>query len=100
MTLTVLDIIKRAMRLHGTLASGDTPAAPDTTDFLLALNTMKRAMFGTLIGPRLSPQSVTGASGQAERGGEYQVGSGGGIRPITLTGPVRLMRVRGPIRLM
>ncbi len=73
MSLLVRDVIKRAMRMQGALASGADPNADEATDYLLALNTMKRAMFGTLIGPRLSPQSVTGASGQAERGGLYQV---------------------------
>ena len=84
MSLIVKDIIKRAMRMHGALASGSDPDATETADYLVALNTLKRSMFGTLIGPRLSPQSVTGVAAQAERGGEYQVTATGAF---ALTAP-------------
>jgi hypothetical protein len=41
---------------------------------MLSLNIMKRAMLGTIIGPRLSPQDCTGLTAvQAENGGEYQI---------------------------
>ena len=83
-SLIVKDVIKRAMRMHGALASGNDPDATESADYLIALNTMKRAMFGTLIGPRLSPQSVTGVAAQAERGGEYEIAA---AAPFTLTAP-------------
>ena len=56
----VRDVISRAMRLNGALASGDSPEADELNDAMLALNTMKRALFGTVIGTRLSPQDLTG----------------------------------------
>ena len=84
MSLTVKDVIKRAMRMHGALASGADPDATESADYLIAMNTMKRALFGTLIGPRLSPQSVTGAAAQAERGGEYEIAA---TAAFTLTAP-------------
>jgi len=72
-SLTVRDVIKRASRLHGAIATGDDPSADELNDALQALNTMKRALFGTVIGVRLSPQDATGASKQAENGAEIQV---------------------------
>ena len=51
---------------------------------LIAFNAMKRAWMGALIGPRLSPLALTGVSGQAESGGEYQIP--GGAR-FTLSAP-------------
>jgi hypothetical protein len=44
---------------------------------------MKRAWFGTLIGPRMSAQQITGSSGQAENGGEYAIPANG----FVLTAP-------------
>ena len=73
MSLTVYQVIERAMRLNGALAAGDTPGADDAADAFTAYNTMKRAWFGTLIGPRMSAQPITGSSGQAENGGEYAI---------------------------
>lgn len=67
------DVIARAMRLNGNLAGGSTPGAADLADGFLALNTMKRAMFGTLIGTRLSAQQGVGTVQQAENGGEYAI---------------------------
>ena len=84
MSLTVKDVIKRAMRMHGALASGADPDATESADYLIAMNTMKRAMFGTLIGPRLSPQPAPGTAAQAERGGEYEVVA---TAAFTLTAP-------------
>ncbi|MEO8925902.1 MAG: hypothetical protein ABI306_01950 [Caulobacteraceae bacterium] len=72
--LTVRDVIKRAGRLDGTIATGDDPSSDELNDAMVALNTMKRAMFGTFIGVRLSPQDCTGLlTKQAENGGEYQI---------------------------
>jgi hypothetical protein len=71
MSLNALGVISRAMRLYGQLAAGDTPGANDAADALIAFNAMKRAWFGTLIGPRLTSIGLTGTSGQAENGGEY-----------------------------
>jgi hypothetical protein len=85
MSLTVRQVIERAGRLHGLWASGAEPSASEAADALVAINAMKRAMFGTLIGPRLGPQSLTGATGQAENGGEYQIP--GGVA-FTLTAPL------------
>ena len=73
MSLNALGVISRAFRLLGTLAGGDTPAATDAVDALAAFNAMKRAWFGTLIGPRLTSIGLSGASGQAENGGEYAI---------------------------
>src|SRR5665213_3643755 len=81
---TVRDVIKRASRLHGAIATGDDPSSDEMNDALLALNTMKRALFGTVIGVRLSPQDATGASKQAENGGEYQIPAA----VFTLTAPL------------
>lgn len=71
---TVRDVIKRAARLNGAIATGDDPSSDEMNDAMLCLNTMKRALFGTVIGVRLSPQDCTGlAAKQAENGGEYQI---------------------------
>ena len=84
MSLTVRDVIKRAGRMHGCWASGDEPDADEALDALISYNSMKRALFGTFIGPRLSPRSAPGVECQAETGGEYQ------IPPVayTLTAPL------------
>ncbi len=82
---TVLSVISRALRLTGNIAgAATTPDADDAAVALIAFNAMKRAWFGTLIGPRLSPIALTGTSGQAENGGEYQIPTGGAF---TLTAP-------------
>jgi hypothetical protein len=83
MSLVVRDVIARAMRLNGSLASGDMPMADELTDALEAFNTMQRAWFGTIIGPRLTAQSATGSSAQAENGGEYMIPGAA----FTLTAP-------------
>ncbi len=75
MSLSPRDCIKRALRLNGTLAGGSEPTSADLTDTFLAFNTMKRAMFGTLIGTRLSAQAASGTTQQAENGGEYAIPS-------------------------
>lgn len=72
MTMTVREVIKAALRQMGGLASGDEPAADEVTDALTAYNNMVRAAFGTIIGPRLSPQAAA-ASLTAEPGGQYQI---------------------------
>ncbi len=84
MSLTVLGVISRAFRLLGIVAGGATPDADDAAMALIAFNAMKRAWFGTLIGPRLSPVAVTGTSAQAETGGEYLIPGGA---PFFLTAP-------------
>ena len=78
MSLTVLGVVRRALRLFGALAVGATPAADDAANALIAFNAMKRAWMGTLIGPRLSAiPAVAGTGGmQAENGGEYQIPTG------------------------
>ena len=73
MSLTVRDVIKRAGRMHGCWASGDEPDADEAMDALISYNSMKRALFGTVIGPRLSPRRAPGGACQAESGGEYQI---------------------------
>lgn len=81
---TVRDVIQRAARLNGAVASGDSVAADELVDAMLSLNTMKRALFGTVIGVRMTPQDCTGLMAkQAENGGEYQIPSA----PFTLTAP-------------
>jgi len=84
MSLTPRNVIERAARLNGSIASGDEPTAEELSDAMVALNTLKRGMFGTFIGPRLSPLPAVGASWQAENGGEYQVIGGG----LALTAPL------------
>ncbi|MBA3811687.1 MAG: hypothetical protein H0X27_08625 [Caulobacteraceae bacterium] len=79
MSLTVRDVIKRALRMTGALAAGDDPNADDAADALIAFNSMKRAMFGTFIGPRMSPIGATLTFAQAENGGEYQIAAGAGF---------------------
>jgi hypothetical protein len=73
MSLSVRDVIKRAGRMHGCWASGVEPDADEASDALISYNAMKRALFGTVIGPRLSPRSASGSACQAENGGEYQI---------------------------
>ena len=73
MPLSVRDVILRSGRLHGCWSSGETPTADEAADALTAFNGLKRALFGTVIGPRLGAQVLTGISGQAETGGEYQI---------------------------
>ncbi|MGH7746975.1 MAG: hypothetical protein ACREQ5_19800, partial [Candidatus Dormibacteria bacterium] len=72
-SLTPRDTIKRAMRLLGAVAAAADPTADQLADAFLAANTMKRALFGTTIGPRLSLQAATGTAAQAENGGEYAI---------------------------
>jgi hypothetical protein len=86
MSLNVLQVIERALVLHGQLAGGGTPPADVAADMLTAFNALKRSWFGTLIGPRLAsigfPAGTT--SGQAENGGEYAIPGGAAF---TLTAP-------------
>jgi len=85
MSLNVLQVIERAFRIHGTLAAQAAPTAADAAMGLTAFNALKRSWFGTLIGPRLGPISLSGASGQAENGGEYQIPGGAAF---TLVAPL------------
>ncbi len=80
-------MISRSFRLLGTLAAGEAPDADDAAMALIALNAMKRAWFGTLIGPRLSPIGLSGASGQAENGGEYMIPGGAAFTLAAPAGP-------------
>ncbi len=84
MSLNVLQVIQRAGRLHGLWASGQDPTSDEASDALIAYNAIVRAMFGTLIGPRLGPMALSGVAAQAENGGEYQIP--GGAR-FTLAAP-------------
>jgi hypothetical protein len=70
MSLDVRDVITRAMRLNGSVASGETPTADEMADGLEAFNTLKRSWFGTLIGGRLTQQQVYAS---IENGGEYVI---------------------------
>ena len=81
MSLNIGQVIDRALRMHGVIADGETPSASVGADMLVAANAMKRAWFGSLIGPRMSPQAFPAGSnaGQAETGGEYAVPGGGGF---------------------
>lgn len=85
MSLTGRDIIKRAYRKLGSLATGDDPSADEINDGFMALNTMMRSLHGDIIGPRLSPQALV-ASAQAENGGLYQCALSSGA---TLTAPLK-----------
>jgi len=85
MSLSVRDVMERALRLNGALGAGDTPGADDLADVFTAFNTMKRAWFGTLIGPRMSPQALTQSPGQAENGGEYALPAAA----FTLSAPLK-----------
>lgn len=80
--MTVLDIIKRAMRMNGTLAADDDPSASEAQDSLLAYNQMVRSLFGTVIGPRVSPgQAIVDLT--AISGRVYTVGA----QTVTITLP-------------
>lgn len=87
MSLNIGQVIDRALRMHGVIAEGETPAASVGADMLVAANAMKRAWFGSLIGPRMSPQAFPAGSsaGQAETGGEYAVS---GTAPFTVSAPL------------
>jgi len=78
MPMTISDAICRALRLLGSLGGGDEPEADVMTDAMLAANNLKASWFGTLIGGRLSQQSVATGSPdvQAESGGEYAIPPG------------------------
>lgn len=87
MSLNIGQVIGRALRMHGVVADGGVPSASVGADMLVAANAMKRAWFGTLIGPRMSPQAFAAGSttGQAETGGEYVVPGGA---PFTVSAPL------------
>jgi hypothetical protein len=85
MSLNVLQVIERAFRIHGTLAAQASPTAADAAMGLVAFNALKRSWFGTLIGPRLGPLSLSVTPGQAENGGEYQIPGGAAF---TVTAPL------------
>ena len=73
----VRDVITRAMRLLGAVDDGGAPSATEMADAMLAFNNLKASWFGTLIGPRMSQQSVSAnPSVQAENGGEYALPGG------------------------
>lgn len=79
---TALDIIKRAMRLNGTYASGETVSADESADGLTALNSMVESMAneGLLIYTQ-TLNAITLSSGTAA----YTVGPSGGTvtaRPV------------------
>ncbi|HSZ51337.1 MAG TPA: hypothetical protein VK801_07185 [Caulobacteraceae bacterium] len=87
MSLNIGQVIDRALRMHGVIADGGSPSASVGADMLVAANAMKRAWFGALIGPRMSPQAFPAgsSSGQAETGGEYAVPGGAAF---TLSAPL------------
>ncbi|HEY7901781.1 MAG TPA: hypothetical protein VIC25_11425 [Caulobacteraceae bacterium] len=78
MTLLVRDIIYRGMRLLGAVDAAGAPSPQEMADGMLAANTLKASWFGTLIGGRLSEQSVAvgAVQVQAENGGEYAIPGG------------------------
>lgn len=82
MSLTLRDVIKRASRLNGALATGQDPTADEIADLTITSNSMIRAMFGTIIGPRLSSLPAA-ASLTAEPGGLYAVAAAA----VTITAP-------------
>lgn len=84
MSLVVRDVIDRAMRLLGAVASGGVPTAAEMADAMTAFNTLKRSLFGEIIGGRLTEQTVAGVIAQAENGGEYPIPGGAAF---TLTAP-------------
>lgn len=82
MSDTVLDVINRAARLLGDLASGASLSGAESNDALQAYNSMYRGLFGTVIGPR--PSSIlTAVNVTAQPGYIYGVGSA----TITITLP-------------
>lgn len=81
--MTVLDIIRAALRVNGTLAAGDEPSAVEAQDCLDAYNRMIRSMFGTVIGPRVS-SATANTSLTALSGRTYVVGN----TAITITLPL------------
>jgi hypothetical protein len=87
MSMTCRDAISRMMRLLGALGSGDEPTAEEMADAMTAFNNLKASWFGTLIGARLSQQSVATGSPdvQAENGGEYAIPPG---LAYTVTAPL------------
>jgi hypothetical protein len=85
MSLTCRDIIKRAARMNGAIATGDDPEADELADAFVALNTMTRALHGDVIGPRLTSLSMA-ATMQAENAGLYQAAL---AAAATLTAPLK-----------
>lgn len=83
MSLTVLEVIERAQRLIGSIAAGDDPTADEAADALVSYNAMQRSLFGTLIGPRVTPATAA-VNLTGETGRIYVVGSA----TITLTLPL------------
>lgn len=73
MTLLIRDIVKRSQRLLGALVTGDDPSADELSDELLSYTAMQRSLFGTVIGPKLSPFTAPTTPGQAENGGLYMI---------------------------
>jgi len=80
--MTVLDIIKRAMRLNGSTDANSDPSDREANDALMAYNQMVRGLFGTVIGPRVTPQA-TSVSRTAQAGRTYVVGTAA----VTITLP-------------
>ena len=76
MSLNVLQVLQRAHQMMGQVNGNISPGADDQVVLLQGYNAMKRAWFGTLIGPRLSAIGLNGANGQAENGGEYMIPGG------------------------
>jgi hypothetical protein len=79
---TALDLIKQAMRLNGTLASGETPSGDESADGLASLNGMVESMANeSLLIFAQSTNAITLSSGTAA----YTVGPSGSTvtaRPV------------------
>lgn len=83
MSLSVRDVIGRASRINGAIASGDGITADEAVDIVTAFNSLQRSLFGDVIGPKLSP--LPAAAGlTAENGGLYQIAAS----LMTITAPL------------
>lgn len=76
MALSCRDIIKSALRKLGDLPDDEDPPASEFDSAVVSFNSMLKAMHGVMIGPRLSPQQMSGSM-QAENGGFYQASLSG-----------------------
>lgn len=73
MATTVEQLITRSTRMMGIIGDGATLSASEADDALTVFNQVQRSLFGTLIGVKLSPETV--ATGTVRNGALYESGA-------------------------